>query len=68
MSRKCMCGIERKDKNSVWFCPNCDACQPQEWGEQPNPRKRTPQDIRFDVFWTQEMKRYKDLSRPTKYD
>lgn len=68
MSRKCKCGIERKRKKTVWFCPNCDACQPQEGGEDPQPRKRTPQDIRFDVYWTQEMKIYPPVPEAAEND
>ena len=57
-NRKCRCGIDRKNKSGAWFCPNCDAPQPQEKGVNHQPRKRTPQDIRFDVYWTQEMREY----------
>ena len=58
MSRKCRCGIDRKSKNGVWFCPNCDDCQPQERGKNPQPRKRTPHDVKYDVYWTKQMRSY----------
>ena len=58
MNAKCKCGINRTEQAGFWFCPNCDQGQPQQLGDNPKPRKRTPQDVRFDVYWTQQMREY----------
>lgn len=53
----CRCGLTlRLSSTGLKFCENCDRLQPQELLQLP--RHRTPNDVKFDVMWTLEMREY----------
>lgn len=60
---QCVCGLRmRQTPGGGFYCPNCDTVQPQEpKGLQ---RLKTDRDIRFDMYWLEQMAEYKDNTTP----
>ena len=56
--KSCACGLPMLDNGrGAYFCDNCDQVQPQEseFG-----RRKTTQDIRYQMYWVREEEKYKD--------
>lgn len=53
--------------NGAFLCENCDSPQPQEAAGME--RRKTPQDIRFDMYWLRVIKNeYTDNTKTSSKD
>lgn len=56
---KCACGLNMQDNGrGAMYCDNCDSVQPQEAVGMA--RRKTQQDIRFDMYWLREEEKYEN--------
>lgn len=44
------------------YCENCDSSQPQEY--MGFARRKTREDIRFDMYWLKQIEQYEDNTKP----
>lgn len=56
---KCRCGLRMTElrMSGIYACGNCDQLQPQEMSPFNMKRRKTVQDVRFDMSWLQEINR-----------
>ena len=55
----CACGSNMNDNGwGVFYCENCDYPQPQQYMAME--RRKTKEDIRFEMFWVRQEEEYKD--------
>jgi hypothetical protein len=53
---KCACGTQMDEtENGLFVCDNCDFPQRQEYRSME--RRKTPEDIRFDMYWLRKIKK-----------
>jgi hypothetical protein len=51
----------RESDRGAYYCPNCDQVQPQE--AMLMERRKTKEDIRFQMYWLREFSLYEDNTK-----